>query len=177
MSDYEEEDDEQQRGLENILKRYKQKGAGSPTAASADKRHETSKTNMAKARAAKIAKLKAQKQEQIKTIEVSEDDDDDGYSDSDGEYIPTPKKQPPMKGKGRPRQTSGAVDDGRLARLEQMEMRLAAMAAHMEKENRQRRMPPKQSKTAVNIQIAPPAAPTRPSNPRSEQLRQSVLNF
>jgi len=177
MSDY-EEDDEQQRGLENILKRYKQKGAGSPSAASVDRRHETSKTNMAKARAAKIAKLKAQKQVQTNTIQVSEDDDDGEYSDSDGEEIPAPRKTP-QKGKGRFRQTSGAVDDGRIARLEQMEMRLAALAARLDRDNKQRRMPPKQRKTAVNIQIAPPAASiaTRVSNPKSEQLRQSVLNF
>jgi hypothetical protein len=58
-----------------------------------------------------------------------------------------------------------------------MEMRLAALAAQLDRDNKQRRMPPKQRKTAVNIQIAPPASATRAPNPKSEQLRQSVLNF
>ena len=94
MSDFEEADEEQQRGLENVLKRYQQKGTGSASAA-ADKRQETSKLNMAKARAAKIAKLRAQKEEQDNTYEVSEDDDDDDdYTESDeDEYIPPKKKK------------------------------------------------------------------------------------
>ena len=162
MSDFEEVDEEQQRGLENVLRRYQQRGTGSSS--SSDKRQETSKVNMAKARAAKIAKLCAQKEERDNTIEVSEDDDDDDdYSDSDGEEYIAPKKKAIQKMKGRGRQTASAVDDGAMARLEQMEMRYAALVAQLEKEKRQRKAPAKPRKTAVSIQIAPPAAAPKPA--------------
>ena len=177
MSDYEEVDEEQQRGLESVLRRYQQKGAGA-SAASADRRKETSKLNMEKARAAKIAKLRAQKEEQDNTYEVSEDDDDDDdYTESDeDEYIPPKKKKVViMKGKGKGRQTAGAVDDGAMARLAQMEIRYAALPAQLEKEKRQRRAVPKPRKTAVTIQVAPPAAPKPAPSGKTEQMRRSLL--
>jgi hypothetical protein len=101
MSDFDEVDDEeQQRGLENVLKRYQQRETGSASAA--DKKQKISKLNITKTHTAKITKLHTQKKERDNTIEVSEDDDDDDYySESDEEeYIPPPKKKSAtLKGK------------------------------------------------------------------------------
>ena len=56
MSDHEQEDQGQMSELAKVLSRYKS------TKGDADKRKETSKLNMAKARAAKLEKLKQEKQ-------------------------------------------------------------------------------------------------------------------
>ena len=71
-------DDDEQLSLTNTLKRFAStKGAGAPKAPKVDKRTETSKTNMAKARAAKLEALRKKREEEANEYEIVESDSEE----------------------------------------------------------------------------------------------------
>jgi hypothetical protein len=162
MSDCNSESDEevQQNKLASVLKRY-QSGKGA-----ADKRKETSKANMAKARAAKLAGLAAAKEKKSRQVEISDSSDSD--SDSDEEEVVITKKKS-QKGKGKP--VDEAVDDGRMARLEK-----AMMKKLMKKfcDEKLVRVPQKKGKKTI-IQINQPAQVS--SSAPIQAMKRDILNF
>jgi len=89
MSDHEQEDQGQMSELAKVLSRYKS------TKGDADKRKETSKLNMAKARAAKLEKLKQEKQvKQQDSFEYEDADDssDDSEDSEEEELVLRPRR-------------------------------------------------------------------------------------
>lgn len=162
--------DDEQVKLTSILSRYKS------TKGDADKRKETSKDNMAKARAAKLAQLKEKKEKanRRQEIEVSDSESDaesesEEESDSDGEEFVLKKAQ---KGKGKGRQETDPVDDARLKKLQMYEM----MDEFIRQKTNGKKPKPKGSrKTVIQINQAPKAAAQ--VDPKYEILKQNILRF
>lgn len=160
MSD--SEPDEQELALKRVLGRYKS------TKGDADKRKETSKLNMAKARAAKLSGLKAKKIEEDNQYELpmsDESEDDDESSDEEDLIL---KRRKPQKGRGG---APPAATSDRMQRMEEMIMQLALQRT---KQNKKKKAP---SRRTV-IQLAPAAATAvAVSNPTAELLKRNILRF
>jgi len=142
---YEEEDQE---GLERVLKHYESsKGA-------ADKRRKTSKINVAKARAAKLAGARKKVQ-----IEESESEDEEEESESEYEEVEI-KKTKKGGGKGR---APPAADD-KLARIEAALLTLTQQAGQGKKKAKKpvRRVVVEKEAPAKNP--VPPQAPKYTKN-------------
>jgi hypothetical protein len=153
MSDSEEE---HQAKLTQVLGRYKS------TKGDADKRKETSKLNMAKARAAKLAGLKAAKEEAANEIEVSSSDSDESSDDED--LIISKKGKKGQKGGRAPPASSSE----QMRRMEQMIMMLAKQKGKGKKSAR---------KTVIQI-AAPPSTPVLgASNPHANAMKQSIIQW
>jgi hypothetical protein len=151
MSDSEEE---HQAKLTKVLGRYKS------TKGDADKRKETSKVNMAKARAAKLAGLKAAKEEAANEIEVSSSESEESSDDED--LIIT------KKGKGKGGRAPPASSSEQMRRMEQMIMMLAKQKGKGKKPAR---------KTVIQI-AAPPSTPVLgASNPHAKAMKQSIIQW
>ena len=161
MSDSEFSENERV-SLNNVLQKYKS------TKGAADKRKETSKANMAKARAAKLAALKKKKEEEANQIHIedssSDDSEDSGSSDSDdsgddGDLVI--KKLKRSKG--------GNADSSRIARIEEALIQLA-----MQKGKGKKKKPAVKKKTV--IQLNHPTS-THVPNPNSAALKNSIIGF
>ena len=123
--------DDEQLSLTNTLKRFAStKGAGILKEPKVDKRTETSKANMAKARAAKLEALRKKREEEANEYEIEDSDSEE--SDSDDEELIIKRK--PQKGGrgGRAPPAAAAVSDDRIGRIEMM---LAQLAQHRKERN------------------------------------------
>ena len=158
MSDSEFSENERV-SLNNVLQKYKS------TKGAADKRKETSKANMAKARAAKLTALKKKKEEEANQIHIedsSSDDSDSSDSDDsgdDGDLVI--KKLKRSKG--------GNADSSRIARIEEALIQLA-----MQKGKGKKKKPAVKKKTV--IQLNHPTS-THVPNPNSAALKNSIIGF
>ena len=172
MSDHEQEDQGQMSELAKVLSRYKS------TKGDADKRKETSKLNMAKARAVKLEKLKQAKEvKQVKqqdsyeyedTDDTSEDDSED-TSDEDTELVLRPRGKQKKK---QPQQQEGT---GRMDMLEKAILRLAERTTKKAKAKPKKK--PAVRKTTV-IQVNPAPVPKTPApSKKVELLKDDILNF
>ena len=151
MSDHEQEDQGQMSELAKVLSRYKS------TKGDADKRKVTSKTNMAKARAAKLEKLKQEKQvkqqqqdsylEYDDSSEDSDDDDDD--SSEEEELVLRPKR-----GKAKQQGT------GRMDMLEKAILMLAERTAKKPKAKPKKK--PTRKTTVIQVNPLVPQQPQQP---------------
>jgi hypothetical protein len=155
--------DDEQTKLARVLARYKS------TKGDADKRKETSKLNVAKARAAKLAALQATKSK-MSSIEESDSDEEmdseEEDEESDGEELIIAKKS--KKGGGR-RGGAPPADD-RMARLEQMMLQVA-----MQNKKKAKKKP---TRKVVNIQIASPATAQAPvNNPHTAAIKKSIIQW
>lgn len=146
-----------------------------------DKRAATSRANLAKARAAKIALLKQQKQEKLNTYNVYESasDSDDTGSESEQELViqkkSKPRQIPAQKGKGyneTPRYQSNSSSE--LSELK-------TMMAHILKAQMKAKKKPLRKQ--INVQLQPAYAPNQPhyapkqSNPKMESLTRTLINL
>ncbi len=148
-------------GLERVLRRYESsKGA-------ADKRKETSKINMAKARAAKLAGARKKKEEE--EVEVSESEDS-ASDESEYEEVEIIK---PQKGKGKA--APKAKEDDKLAKLEAMMLMLA-----------QQQLGDKKKKKVVVRKVAAksaeapaekPEEPVKNTSAKAQTLKRNLLGF
>ena len=172
MSDHEQEDQGQMSELAKVLSRYKS------TKGDADKRKETSKLNMAKARAAKLEKLKQAKEvkqqkqqdsyEYEDTDDTESDDDSEDTSDEDTELVlrPKQKKKQPQQQEG----TSGG-------RMDMLEKAILMMAERSTKAKAKPKKKPAVRKTTV-IQVNPAPVPKTPApSKKVELLKDDILNF
>ena len=162
-------DDEQQVALTQVLSKYKS------TKGEADRRRETSKANMAKARAAKLEALRKKKEEESNQIEIGDSDDDSDFSEdseSDYEDIVLKKKPPAQKGRGRQAQ----VDEDTIAQLVQQQLAQLLSQQGGKKKKAAAKKPTVRKKTV--IQLNTPAPATAPSaNPHVDAMKRSILNF
>ena len=151
-------------GLSNILKKYAStKGKGAPVAPKVDKRTETSKKNMAKARAAKIAGLQQKKQDKQYVVSEDESSSEEDESSDDEELVITKKK--PKKGGSAP--PPSAVDD-RMGRMEEILIALA--------KKKMKKKPAKRGKTIINV-TNPAQVGVIVPNPQAQVLKHNILNF
>ena len=175
MSDHEQEDQGQMSELAKMLSRYKS------TKGDADKRKETSKLNMAKARAAKLEKLKQAKEvKQVKqqdsyeyedTDETSEDDSED-TSDEDTELVLRPRK-------GKKKQQVQVQQEGTTSggRMDMLEKAILMLAERTTKAKAKPKKKPAVRKTTV-IQVNPAPVPKTPApSKKVELLKDDILNF
>ena len=174
MSDHEQEDQGQMSELAKVLSRYKS------TKGDADKRKETSKLNMAKARAAKLEKLKQAKEvkqqkqqdsyEYEDTDDTSEDDSED-TSDEDTELVLRPRGKQKKK---QPQQQEGTTSGGRMDMLEKAILMLAERTTKAKAKPKKK---PAVRKTTV-IQVNPAPTPKTPApSKKVELLKDDILNF
>ena len=157
--------DSEQISLSNVLQKYKS------TKGAADKRRETSKANMAKARAAKLAALKQKKEQAEREIEVDDSDSDDDSDDSDdsdgsdddgGELVIKKLK----------RQVGGSAGN---ARIERLEKAIMLLAKQKQKQKGGNKKAPVKRKTV--IQVNQPPVITSTPNPKAEVMKHSILRF
>jgi len=162
MSDHSEsEDDQSQSQLTSVLQRYAStKGKGAVAAKAADKRTETSKLNMAKARAAKLAGL--QKKKESRAFEIDESEDSESEDSSDDEDLVITKKKSQKGGKG----GAPAASSDRLSKIEEAIMLLAQQKAKKK---------PQKRKTVINVSA--PQSATAPANQKAQALKNNILNF
>lgn len=158
-------DGEQQIDLTKVLSRYKS------TKGAADKRKETSKANMAKARAAKLAGLRQKKEEQASSYDLdysddSEDDSDESESDDEELVI---RKKKPQKGKGQ-------VEFQENDRLRMMEEAIMMLAQKAQKKSKAKPKKKPVRKTTV-IQVGVPQAVPAAANPKVSGLKHNILTF
>jgi len=173
MSDHEQEDQGQMSELAKVLSRYKS------TKGDADKRKETSKLNMAKARAAKLEKLKQakevkqQKQQDSYEYEDTDDTSDDDSEESEEEELVLR----PRKGKKKQQvqvQQEGTTSGGRMDMLEKAILMLAERSTKAKAKPKKK---PAVRKTTV-IQVNPAPVPKTPApSKKVELLKDDILNF
>ncbi len=179
MSD--QSDDENHNNLAKALKRYKPGGReAAETPVKVDKRTETSKANMAKARAAKLEQLRAQKERKAREIEVSEEEDSEEEEEEeeeesdDGEEYVIAKRKPaakkPQKGKG------GAAAPPAAAPSDPRIDELAALVAQLVNKKSVKRKAPVR-KTVINVQQPAAAAAASTPNPKAADMRQHVNSW
>jgi len=153
--------------LAKVLSRYKS------TKGDADKRKETSKLNMAKARAAKLEKLKQEKQvkqqqqDSYLEYEDCEDSDDDDTDDSseEEELVLRPKR-----GKAKQQGTGGRMD-----MLEKAILMLAERTTKKTPKAKPKKKPVRNT-TVIQVTSAPPPKTPAPSK-KVELLKDDILNF
>lgn len=152
-------DSAEQSKLTQVLGRYKS------TKGDADKRKQTSKTNMAKARAAKIAQLKAKKEEEAGEIEIS-GTDEESESEEEEELVLTKKS---LKGKGKGR--GGAPASASNERMDMLEAAILALAS-----KKQPKRKPIHKKTVIHV--TPAAAVSTPKvNAGAEAMKRSIIQW
>ena len=174
MSDNEQEDQGQMSELAKVLSRYKS------TKGDADKRKETSKLDMAKARAVKLEKLKQEKQvKQVKQQDSYEyedtDDTDDEDSDSDDseeeELVLRPKKKTPKQ--YAVKQQEGTGTGGRMDMLEKAILMLAERTTKKAKNTKPKKKAVRKT-TVIQVNPAPQQAPV-PKGPAAAPTKQVEL--
>jgi hypothetical protein len=161
-------DDDQQVALTQVLSKYKS------TKGEADRRRETSKANMAKARAAKLEALRKKKEVESNQIEIGDSDDDSDFSeDSESDYEDIVlKKKPAQKGRGR----QAPVDEDTIAQLVQQQLAQLLSQKGGKKKKAAAKKPTVRKKTV--IQLNTPAAAAAPAaNPHVDAMKRSILNF
>ena len=172
MSDHEQEDQGQMSELAKVLSRYKS------TKGDADKRKETSKLNMAKARAAKLEKLKQAKegkqQKQQDSYEYEDDDtsDDDSEESEEEELVLRPRK-----GKKKQQvqvQQEGTTSGGRMDMLEKAILMLAERSTKAKAKPKKK--PAVRKTTVIQVNPAPVPKTSAPSK-KVELLKDDILNF
>jgi hypothetical protein len=156
--------DSEQISLSNVLQKYKS------TKGAADKRRETSKANMAKARAAKLAALKQKKEQAEREIEVDDSDSDDDSEDSDGSDS-SDDGGGELVIKKLKRQVGGSAGN---ARIERLEKAIMLLAKQKQKQKGGKKAPVKR-KTV--IQVNQPPVITSAPNPKAEVMKHSILRF
>ena len=163
MSDHEQEDQGQMSELAKVLSRYKS------TKGDADKRKETSKLNMAKARAAKLEKLKQEKQvkqqQQDSYLEYEDSEDSSDDSSEEEELVLRPKR-------GKPKQQQGT---GRMDMLEKAILMLAERTTKKTPKAKPKKKPVRNT-TVIQVTSAPPPKTPAPSK-KVELLKDDILNF
>lgn len=172
---YSDDDTQHQSGLEGVLQKYAngkaaQKVRYASTKGDADRRKLTSKENMAKARAARLAQLQSQKQES-ESEEESDGEAEDLSDESEEELVLKPVKRmnKPQKGKGRGGSAAAsAVNDGEMQRLLMMQM--SALLAQQQKGKKKKKPVVKQSTPA-------PANTPNPAAVEAKREIRNALNF
>lgn len=146
----------------------------------ADKRKATSKANLAKARATKIANLKREKEIRESSMNLYEDeytdDDSESSEESETELVltkakvskqKTPNIKKIMKQK-RP-ESSGNRDIQEIKSI---------MARLLEAQLKAKKKKPRKSQITVQMPAyPPPAAPKQPSNPKMENLKKKLIDL
>ncbi len=170
MSDHEQEDQGQMSELTKVLSRYKS------TKGDADKRKETSKLNMAKARAAKLEKLKQAKEvKQQKQQDSYEYEDDSEDSDEDSDSDDEEDTELVLRPKGKKQQVKQQEGTGRMDMLEKAILMLAERTTKKAKAKPKKK--PAVRKTTV-IQVNPAPVPKTPApSKKVELLKDDILNF
>jgi hypothetical protein len=168
MSDNEQEDQGQMSELAKVLSRYKS------TKGDADKRKETSKLNMAKARAAKLEKLKQEKQvKQVKQQQQQDsyeyEDDDSSEDDSEDSEEEELVLRPRGKKKQQVKQQQGT---GRMDMLEKAILMLAERTTKKAKAKPKKKAVRKT--TVIQVNPAPQQAPV-PKGPAAAPTKQVEL--
>jgi len=168
MSDHEQEDQGQMSELAKVLSRYKS------TKGDADKRKETSKLNMAKARAAKLEKLKQEKEEKAQQYEYDDDSEDNSDDSDDSEQEELVLR--PKQGKQKKQQGTGGTGSGRMDMLEKAILMLAENA---QKKKAKPKKKPARKTTVIQVTPTVPQQPTpQPTlSKKAEMLMNDVLTF
>ena len=168
MSDHEQEDQGQMSELAKVLSRYKS------TKGDADKRKETSKLNMAKARAAKLEKLKQEKQvkqqQQDSYLEYDDSSEDSDVDDTDDSSEEEELVLRPKRGKAPEQQGTGRMD-----MLEKAILMLAERTTKKTPKAKPKKKPVRNT-TVIQVTSAPPPKTPAPSK-KVELLKDDILNF
>lgn len=166
-------DDDVQLSLEDTLKRFAStKGAGAPKPPKIDRRAETSKANMAKARAAKIEALRRKREEEANQIELDGDESEDSDSDEE-ELVLNRKKKVDFAGMDNFNQVVPGISP-HISNDRIMEMMMALALG-----NQKQKVKPKKKvvrKTVIQLPTPAAAAPVAPPNPKMENMRRILLN-
>lgn len=158
--------------LEDTLARFNSSKGSGIAKGLADRRKETSKANMAKARAAKIAKLKQKKEEESRQIEVDpETDEYSEQSSSDDElYIKKSKRNHPTS--AAKKRSVVVRDDDTARRMEAIEMAVLSM---LKDQKKVKKKPVR--KTVIQLPPASQPIPIPQPNRKVEVLKHNILDF
>jgi len=176
MSDHEQEDQGQMSELAKVLSRYKS------TKGDADKRKETSKLNMAKARAAKLEKLKQEKQ--VKQVKQQQQQDSYEYEDDDSsedDSEDTSEEEELVlrpRGKKTPKQYAVKQQEGTGGRMDMLEKAILMLAERTTKKAKNTKPKKKAVRKTTVIQVNPAPVPKTPApSKKVELLKDDILNF
>ena len=139
-----------------------------------DKRSESSKVNMAKARAAKVALSQTMRQKREQEIEVSdEDDSEDSESEEEEEYVLKKAKKGKGKGKGQAAPPAATSADLRIDKLEFL------LEQHIKNQKGKGKKKAPVRKTIIHV--APATAASQPviaqPNPKAADAKKEVLSW
>lgn len=155
---------EQQVSLASVLSRYKS------TKGAADKRKETSKANMAKARAAKLEALRRKKEEEENEFGLDDESDDDSEEDSEEEEELVIKKA-----KRQPRKAASQVQFQENDRLRQIEEAILVLAQKANKSKAKPKKKPVRKTTVIQVGVPQKAAPA--ATPKVAGMVKDILDF
>jgi len=170
-------DDDTQSRLVNTLRKYDPTRVKAEKRPKVDKRSESSKVNMAKAREAKLAGLRARKEKaQEETVEESEEEEEnsDNSDDSeyeDYEYVPKPKIVQKGKAKTKAKvETPPPAADARIDKLTELLEKMMTQTQVKKKKKAPVR------KTIIQV-TAPSAAAASVPNPKAADMKKNVESW